>query len=89
MAIQGFLASGETDKKELIIVGKTNTPHGKYLVGKYTGQPGIRFVGGIYDFKKLNSVRYYSFAYFHGHSCGWYESFFAGGNGVKLLYIGT
>ena len=20
---------------------------------------------------------------------GWYESFFAGGNGVKLLYIGT
>ena len=70
MAIQGFLASGETDKKELIIVGKTNTPHGKYLVGKYTGQPGIRFVGGIYDFKKLNSVRYYSFAYFHGHSVG-------------------
>lgn len=47
MAIQGFLASGETDKKELIIVGKTNTPHGKYLVGKYTGQPGIRFVGGF------------------------------------------
>ena len=35
---------------------QTNTPHGKYLVGKYTGQPGIRFVGGIYDFKKLNSV---------------------------------
>ena len=53
MAIQGFLASGETDKKELIIVGKTNTPHGKYLVGKYTGQPGYSFCRG--DFMILKS----------------------------------
>ena len=30
----------------------------------------MRFVGGIYDFKKLNSVRHFSFAYFHGHSVG-------------------
>jgi glycosyltransferase involved in cell wall biosynthesis len=30
----------------------------------------VRFVGGIYDFNKLNSVRYYSYAYFHGHSVG-------------------
>ena len=37
---------------------------------KYGNKEGIRFVGGIYDFEKLNSVRYYSFAYFHGHSVG-------------------
>lgn len=30
----------------------------------------MRFVGGIYDFKKLDSVRHYSLAYFHGHSVG-------------------
>ena len=70
MAIQGYLASNENGVKPLIIVGKTNTPHGKYLVQKYGEEKNIRFVGGIYDFKKLNSVRYFSFAYFHGHSVG-------------------
>ena len=70
MAIQGYLASDENGVKPLIIVGKTNTPHGKFLVQKYGKEKNIRFVGGIYDFKKLNSVRYFSYAYFHGHSVG-------------------
>lgn len=70
MAIEGYLASNECGRKPLVIVGKTNTPHGKELLAKYGGKKCIRFVGGIYDFKKLNSVRYYSFAYFHGHSVG-------------------
>lgn len=30
----------------------------------------MRFVGGIYDFNKLNSIRHFSKAYFHGHSVG-------------------
>lgn len=70
MAIEGYLASNECGRKPLIIVGKTNTPYGKELLAKYGGKKCIRFLGGIYDFKKLNSVRYYSFAYFHGHSVG-------------------
>lgn len=70
MAIDGYLASPENGNRPLIIVGKTNTPHGKELVEKYGKETFVRFVGGIYDFKKLNSVRYYSFAYFHGHSVG-------------------
>ncbi len=70
MAIEGYLVSNECGKKPLIIVGKTNTPHGKELLAKYGSRESVRFVGGIYDFKKLNSVRYYSFAYFHGHSVG-------------------
>lgn len=70
MAIQGYLASKENGKRPLIIVGKTNTPFGKGLVAKYGQEKSIRFMGGIYDFKKLNSVRYYSYAYFHGHSVG-------------------
>lgn len=70
MAIQGYLASNENGKKPLVIVGKTNTPFGKELIEKYGHEKSIRFMGGIYDFKKLNSVRHYSFAYFHGHSVG-------------------
>ena len=37
---------------------------------QYGDDPHIRFVGGIYNFDKLNSVRHFSFAYFHGHSVG-------------------
>ena len=70
MAIEGYLASKENGKRPLIIVGKTNTPHGKELVAKYGQEKSIHFVGGIYDFNKLNSIRHFSFAYFHGHSVG-------------------
>lgn len=70
MAIEGYLHSKENGKRPLIIVGKTNTPHGKELVAKYGNEKGVKFVGGIYDFKKLDSVRHFSKAYFHGHSVG-------------------
>lgn len=70
MVIDGYLASKENHKRPLIIIGKTNTPHGKELVTKYGNEDGIRFMGGIYDFDKLNSVRHFSYAYFHGHSVG-------------------
>lgn len=70
MAIEGYLHSKENGKRPLIVVGKTNTPHGKELVAKYGNEKGIKFVGGIYDFKKLDSVRHFSKAYFHGHSVG-------------------
>ena len=70
MAIEGYLKSKENGKRPLIIVGKTNTPHGKELVKKYGQEKSIRFMGGIYDFKKLDSVRHFSYAYFHGHSVG-------------------
>ena len=70
MAIEGYKASKEYGRRPLIIVGKTNTPYGKQLVKQYGGDPHIRFVGGIYNFDKLNSVRHFSFAYFHGHSVG-------------------
>lgn len=70
MAIEGYLHSAENGRRPLIVVGKTNTPHGKELVEKYGHEKGVRFVGGIYDFKKLDSVRHFSRAYFHGHSVG-------------------
>ena len=70
MAIEGYLKSQENGKRPLIIVGKTNTPHGKELVKKYGQEKSVHFLGGIYDFKKLDSVRHFSYAYFHGHSVG-------------------
>ena len=70
MAVEGFVASNEYGKRPLIIVGKTNTPYGKWLVEHYKRYEHVKFVGGIYDFKKLNSLRHFSLAYFHGHSVG-------------------
>ena len=70
MAIEGYIASDLYGKMPLIIVGKTNTPYGKYLVEHYSRYEHVRLVGGIYDFDKLNSVRHFSYAYFHGHSVG-------------------
>lgn len=70
MAIEGYLKSKENGKRPLVIVGKTNTPHGKELVKKYGQEKSIRFLGGIYDFKKIDSARHFAYAYFHGHSVG-------------------
>lgn len=70
MAIEGYLASDENGKRPLVVVGNLNTPHGKELKNKYGKEKSIQFVGGIYNFDALNSIRHYSFAYFHGHSVG-------------------
>ena len=50
--------------------GLTMKENLKYLVEHYGKEKHIHFVGGIYDFDKINSIRYYSYAYFHGHSVG-------------------
>ena len=70
IAIEGYITSDIYGKMPLVIVGKTNTPYGKHLVNTYRKYEHVRFMGGIYDFNKLNSVRYFSYAYFHGHSVG-------------------
>ena len=70
MGLEGYLASNQYGKRPLVVVGKTNTPYGEHLVERYGRDRNIRFVGGIYDFRKLNSIRHYSYAYFHGHSVG-------------------
>jgi glycosyltransferase involved in cell wall biosynthesis len=70
MAIEGYRHSVEYGRKPLVIVGKTTTKHAKKLLFEYGDDPSIQFVGGIYDFNKLNSIRHFSYAYFHGHSVG-------------------
>jgi glycosyltransferase involved in cell wall biosynthesis len=70
MAIEGYLASKEKDKRPLIIVGRTNTAFALELIKKFGDQRSVKFLGGIYDLKTLNSIRHFSYAYFHGHSVG-------------------
>lgn len=72
MAIKGYLASNENSEggRPLVLVGKTNTPFAKELIKRYGAEKNVRFLDGIYDFKKINSVRKYSYAYLHGHSVG-------------------
>jgi glycosyltransferase involved in cell wall biosynthesis len=53
----------------LIIVGGYNNRFGQYLKSTYENER-IRFVGPVYDMEALNSLRYYSHLYFHGHSVG-------------------
>jgi len=70
MAIDGFLSSEQAFKRPLIIIGKTNTAYAKKLMKLYEKRENVRFIGGIYDFEKINSIRHYSYSYFHGHSVG-------------------
>lgn len=61
-------------KRELnrpfLVIGKHETAYGNYLKEKYSRYVQIRFIGGIYNIDTLNSLRYYSSIYFHGHTVG-------------------
>lgn len=54
----------------LVIVGRTDNAFGTYLVNTYGQQEGVRFLGAIFDTPVIDSLRYYSYLYFHGHSVG-------------------
>jgi len=58
------------DPEPLLLVGNTNNTFGEYLKNNYAANPAIRFMEGIYDFKKLNNLRHFCSLYFHGHSVG-------------------
>ena len=66
--IKGFIQSG-TDRK-LIIVGGLSTKYAKEMLHTFGCHKQVVFVGGIYDHKKINSLRQNCTLYFHGHSVG-------------------
>lgn len=68
MIIRGHITS--STEKPLLVIGKTSNEFGTYLLESYGKQPGIRFLGAIYDAEIINNLRYYSRLYFHGHSVG-------------------
>jgi len=66
--LEGFRASRTTIP--LVLVGSYGTKHGKSLYEEFGGHKNVRFLGGVFDFQALNSLRYLSLLYFHGHSVG-------------------
>lgn len=70
MVIEGYLKSKWHWRKPLVIIGGLNTRYAKKLVAKYRKESAVRFMDGIYDIDKLNALRHFSYAYFHGHSVG-------------------
>jgi glycosyltransferase involved in cell wall biosynthesis len=68
MILDGYVRSESNDP--FIVVGHCTNTYGKFLRSKYKAHPSIRFVGGIYDYDVLSSLRWFSRLYFHGHSCG-------------------
>jgi glycosyltransferase involved in cell wall biosynthesis len=66
--LQAFQQSRST--KQLIVVGN-HLADGPYVAKLYTIQdPRVRMIGTVYDQAKLTCLRYYCFAYMHGHSVG-------------------
>lgn len=65
--IKGHLKAAK--KRVLAIVGGTGNKYGKKLKSAYKSE-WIRFLGPVYDMSRLNSLRYFSQFYFHGHSVG-------------------
>jgi len=67
MILDGFILSKSS--LPFVVIGNHLTKYGVYLKKKYQGF-NIHFIGGIYNKDILDSLRYYSKAYFHGHSVG-------------------
>ena len=66
--LEGFVQSQA--QKQFIVVGDAENAYGKKLIRRFGKDPRVRFVGPIYDNRKLHGLRVHSFLYFHGHSTG-------------------
>jgi glycosyltransferase involved in cell wall biosynthesis len=66
--IRGFLNSGNTIK--LVIIGNPENTFGRKLSAEYRSSPNLIFYHDIFDQHILDNLRYFSKAYFHGHSAG-------------------
>lgn len=69
IVLEGVALNKENDTP-ILVVGNHETKYGSYLKEKFKDHKNIRFMGGIYNLKHLNNLRYYSKFYFHGHSVG-------------------
>ena len=68
MILDGYVES--ESKIQFIVVGNYKTRYGRYLKSKFAHNDKIRFVGGIYEKEKIDSIRKYASLYFHGHTVG-------------------
>lgn len=68
LTLDGYVKSGSA--QPFLVVGSYDNKFGAYLKGKYKNCKNIKFIGGVYNYEKLSSLRYFSKLYFHVHSCG-------------------
>ncbi len=68
LILDGFLESNS--ELPFVMIGNINNSYSKKLIKKYGHIKRIRFYSSIYDKKILDSLRYFSKIYFHGHSVG-------------------
>lgn len=66
--LDGYAISG--NEKPFVVVGKTSNAFGQRMVEKFSGNPNVLFLGGIYDFGVIDNLRHFADRYFHGHSVG-------------------
>jgi glycosyltransferase involved in cell wall biosynthesis len=66
--IKGFLNSQRSEK--LVIVGDPLNNFGRKFVNRFQHYSRFLFTKDIFNQKILNNLRYFSKAYFHGHSAG-------------------
>jgi glycosyltransferase involved in cell wall biosynthesis len=66
--LEGF-ARSQTDRK-ILVVGNAYNKFGRCLQARYAGDPRILFTQGVYDQRKIHSLKYFCHLYFHGHSTG-------------------
>ena len=66
--INGVILSKTTTP--LILIGNKNTRYGMYLTNKFSKYQNIKFFKSVYKKKELDSLRFFSKIYFHGHSVG-------------------
>ena len=66
--LDGVQASGL--QLPFLVIGNYDTKFGEYIRNKFASLPQIRFLGAIYDLSTLDNLRYFSRAYFHGHTVG-------------------
>ena len=67
MIVKGYLSSNSL--QPLFVIGNITNKFGVYITSTYN-DPRIKYSDVIYDKAELDSLRYYSSLYFHGHSVG-------------------
>lgn len=68
MILDGFVLSDSSDK--FLVIGDNRSNFARYLQNRYKQYKNIIFIGGIYDMRILDNLRYFSKLYFHGHTVG-------------------
>ncbi|MEJ0056922.1 MAG: glycosyltransferase [Bacteroidota bacterium] len=66
MILEGYVASGNPNP--FIVIGGYGNKFGAKMFQRYSSR--VKFIGGVYNKSELDSLRYFSTAYFHGHSVG-------------------